>query len=66
MRRSGWVFIHRCVGLIMAGFLILVGVTESLLAFLPELDRAINRAFISGGKSGARGAFQPGPGKPNS
>lgn len=38
MIRSYWVFIHRWAGLAMAGFLILVGLTGSLLAFLPELD----------------------------
>src|SRR5579883_2627191 len=36
------VFLHRWIGLAMAAFLIVVGLTGSLLAFLPELDRAIN------------------------
>jgi uncharacterized iron-regulated membrane protein len=36
--RSFWVFTHRWGGLAMAGFLIIVGLTGSLLAFLPELD----------------------------
>jgi uncharacterized iron-regulated membrane protein len=41
MRRGLWVFIHRWAGLLMAGFLILVGVTGSLLAFNSELERLI-------------------------
>jgi uncharacterized iron-regulated membrane protein len=39
MIRHFWVRVHRCAGLAMAGFLIVVGLTGSLLAFLPELDR---------------------------
>jgi uncharacterized iron-regulated membrane protein len=42
MIRRVFVVIHRWAGLAMAGFLILTGLTGSLLAFLPELDRAIN------------------------
>lgn len=42
MIRRFWVLVHRWAGLAMAGFLILVSLTGSLLAFLPELDRAIN------------------------
>ena len=40
--RSGrpfWVRLHRWAGLTMAGFLIVVGLTGSLLAFYPELER---------------------------
>ena len=37
-----WVKIHRWAGLVMAGFLIVVGLTGSLLAFYPELQRALN------------------------
>ncbi|WP_036269193.1 PepSY domain-containing protein [Methylocaldum szegediense] len=40
MSRRVWVLIHRYAGLAMAGFLILVGLTGSLLAFLSELNRA--------------------------
>lgn len=39
MARRICVFLHRYVGLAMAVFLILVGFTGSLLAFLPELNR---------------------------
>ncbi len=42
MMRHFWVLIHRWAGLAMAVFLILVGFTGSLLAFLTELDRAAN------------------------
>lgn len=37
--RSFWVRLHRWAGLAMAGLLIVVGLTGSLLAFLPELER---------------------------
>ncbi|QBR71369.1 peptidase [Beijerinckiaceae bacterium] len=40
MRRL-WVFIHRWTGLVMAGFLIIVGLTGSLLAFYNELDHLV-------------------------
>jgi uncharacterized iron-regulated membrane protein len=38
MSRAFFVWLHRWVGLTMAAFLIVVGVTGSLLAFLPELN----------------------------
>ena len=38
MTRSFWVWLHRWAGLAMAGFLILVGLTGSLLAFWGELN----------------------------
>ena len=37
--RGAFVWLHRWVGLLMAGFLILVGLTGSLLAFNVELER---------------------------
>lgn len=40
--RTLWVKIHRWAGLAMAGFLIIVGLTGSLLAFYPELQRVLN------------------------
>ena len=40
--RSFWVLLHRYTGLAMTVFLIVVGLTGSLLAFLPELERLIN------------------------
>jgi uncharacterized iron-regulated membrane protein len=42
MRRALWVLLHRWAGLAMAGFLVVVGLTGSLLAFYPELQRAAN------------------------
>jgi uncharacterized iron-regulated membrane protein len=42
MTRRGLVFVHRWAGLAMAGFLVIVGLTGSLLAFYPELQRALN------------------------
>ncbi len=42
MTRQHWVLIHRWAGLIMAGLLIVVGLTGSLLAFYPELNKLIN------------------------
>ncbi|HMM45386.1 MAG TPA: PepSY-associated TM helix domain-containing protein [Candidatus Macondimonas sp.] len=45
MRRSFWVWLHRWAGLTMAGLLIVVGLTGSLLAFYPEIERAINPQF---------------------
>jgi uncharacterized iron-regulated membrane protein len=40
MRRH-WVWLHRWVGLAMTVFLVIVGLTGSLLAFFAELNRAI-------------------------
>lgn len=40
--RQLWVKLHRWAGLAMAGFLVIVGLTGSLLAFYPELQRALN------------------------
>ncbi len=37
--RPFWVLIHRWTGLAMAGLLIVVGLTGSLLAFYPDLER---------------------------
>jgi uncharacterized iron-regulated membrane protein len=41
MIRHFFVWLHRWVGLAMAGFLVVVGLTGSLLAFLPELGHAL-------------------------
>ncbi|MEQ1638597.1 MAG: PepSY-associated TM helix domain-containing protein [Methylococcales bacterium] len=40
--RPFWVLIHRYAGLAMTAFLIIVGLTGSLLAFYAELEHAIN------------------------
>lgn len=40
--RPFWVLAHRYAGLAMTVFLVIVGLTGSLLAFYAELDRAVN------------------------
>lgn len=40
--RPFWVFVHRYAGLAMSVFLIIVGLTGSLLAFYAELEHAVN------------------------
>lgn len=42
MSRGLWVTLYRWAGLAIAGFLIIVGLTGSLLAFYPEFQRALN------------------------
>ena len=51
--RHFWVFIHRWAGLLMAGFLILVGVTGSLLAFNSQLERLISPQLYAGPRPSA-------------
>ena len=41
MQRSFWVLLHRWAGLYMAFFLIVAGATGSILAFSPEIVRAL-------------------------
>lgn len=43
--RPFWVLAHRYAGLAMTVFLVIVGLTGSLLAFYAELDRAVNPRF---------------------
>lgn len=43
--RPVWVFIHRYTGLAMTAFLVVVGLTGSLLAFYTELEHAVNPNF---------------------
>lgn len=42
MTRQFWVYIHRYIGLVMAVFLIIVGLTGSILAFYDEIDDWLN------------------------
>lgn len=42
MSRAFWVRVHRWAGLAMAGFLVIVGLTGSVLAFREELDVWLN------------------------
>ena len=41
MSRRFWLLLHRYVGLAMTAFLVIVGLTGSLLAFFAELDRLV-------------------------
>ena len=50
--RPFWVLLHRYVGLAMTVFLVIVGLTGSLLAFFKELDGAINPQFLAPVQSG--------------
>ncbi|MGH8615454.1 MAG: PepSY domain-containing protein, partial [Gammaproteobacteria bacterium] len=47
MTRRLWALMHRYVGLAMTVFLILVGLTGSVLAFNHELDRWLNPELLS-------------------
>ncbi|WP_347985979.1 PepSY-associated TM helix domain-containing protein [Methylomonas sp. AM2-LC] len=42
MTRKYWVLLHRYSGLYMAAFLLIAGLTGSILAFYPELDAWLN------------------------
>jgi len=42
MRRQHWVWLHRWLGLVLAGFLALAGLTGALLVWNQELDAALN------------------------
>ena len=53
MIRRFFVFIHRWAGLLMAGFLILVGITGSLLTFNSELERLISPQLYAAPRPGA-------------
>jgi len=44
--RKTFILIHRYVGLVMAVFLVVAGITGSLIAFHDELDAAINRSLL--------------------
>jgi uncharacterized iron-regulated membrane protein len=46
MQRRTWVLVHRWVGLAMAAFLVLAGLTGAFLAWYHELDRALNPALM--------------------
>lgn len=47
MTRQIWVWLHRWAGLAMAGFLVVVGLTGSVLAFREELDVWLNPELLT-------------------
>jgi len=51
--RSVLLLFHRWVGLVMAGFLVIVGLTGSVLAFKTELERMINPQLFATPQHGA-------------
>jgi len=51
--RGAFVWLHRWVGLLMAGFLIVVGITGSLLAFNVELERVFAPQLFAKSRPGA-------------
>lgn len=52
--RPFWVLVHRYAGLVMAIFLIVIGLTGSLLAFFNELESALNPQFPQSNPTGMR------------
>jgi len=49
-----FVWLHRWTGLLMAAFLILVGLTGTLLAFRAKIDRLLNPQFHADAKPGQK------------
>lgn len=47
MTRHFWMLLHRYAGLAMAGFLIIVGLTGSLLAFKAELEHLLSPQLVA-------------------
>ena len=45
--RRFWVWVHRWIGLTTALFLVIVGLTGSILAYYGELDRALNPGLLT-------------------
>lgn len=52
MSRTTFVWLHRWTGLVMAGFLILVGLTGSLLAFWLEINQWLTPELYPGPRAG--------------
>jgi len=52
--RHFWVLIHRYAGLYMAAFLIVAGLTGSIMAFTPEIQNGLNPPLKVAQQSGAR------------
>ena len=53
MTRAFFVWLHRWTGLAMAGFLIVVGLTGSLLAFYGELNHLLTPELYPAARDGA-------------
>jgi len=52
MHRAAWVAIHRWIGLALAAFLVILGLTGGLLAFLPELNHWLAPRLYPGPHAG--------------
>lgn len=57
--RRHWVALHRWTGLVLLPFLLLVGLTGSLLPFHRELDRALSPGLLTVGVPAGRAALDP-------
>ncbi len=55
--RGFWLRLHRYVGLLLAGFLVLTGLTGALLAWNAELDEALNPGLFRAVPPGADAAM---------
>lgn len=45
--RRVWVILHRWMGLVVAAWLVALGLSGSFLAFYPEIDRALNADWVT-------------------
>lgn len=61
MTRAFWVAVHRWVGLVLAGFLVLAGLTGSLIVWYPELDARVNPQLMRVTPPAGGGASGPVP-----
>ena len=57
--RRHWVALHRWTGLVLAPFLLLVGLTGSLLPFHRELDQALSPELLTVDVPAGRDALDP-------
>lgn len=55
VRRSTLVVFHRYLGLVLAGFLLVAGLTGAVIAFDPELDAWLNPGLFHVSQPGGRG-----------
>lgn len=59
MERRHWVVLHRWTGLVLAVFLLLVGLTGSVLPFYRDLDKAISPDILTVDVPADRAAMDP-------